>query len=52
MVFPELENAYGEGRRMEHPVLASLSLGDLCDIERPGRRLKCGYQSSVDQWPL
>lgn len=32
MVFPELENAYGEGRRMEHPVLASLSLGDLCDI--------------------
>lgn len=32
MVFPELENAYGEGRLMEHPVLASLSLGDLCDI--------------------
>lgn len=32
MVFPELENAWGEGKRMERPVLASLSLGDLCDI--------------------
>lgn len=32
MACPELENAWGEGRRMERPVLASLSLGNLCDI--------------------
>lgn len=32
MAFPELENAWGEGKRMERPVLALLSLGDLCDI--------------------
>lgn len=44
--FYEMENAWGKGNLMRNPVLASLSLGDLCDICLEKSKCSVGWEKS------